>query len=81
MVQRQLAASLAALPSTEREPALASLVAVAGADPIVADMVLSSLEGRENAFLARVLRATSAQNAPVATVQALAAGEIGRAHV
>ena len=75
VVQRQLAASLAALPSTERESALASLVAVAGADPIVADMVLNSVEGRERAFLARILTsATSAENAPAATIRALAGG-------
>ncbi len=75
MVQRQLAASLAALPVTERESALASLIAVAGADPIVADMALGGVEGRERAFLARVLaQATTAQNVPSATVQALAGG-------
>ena len=74
-VRRQLAASFGELPAAEREAALAAVTAGAGDDPIVADMVLSGLEGRERAFLERTLASASgAQPAPVATVQALAGG-------
>ena len=70
-VRRQLAASLGELPVGAREDAFAALVAKAGDDPIVADMVMSGLEGRGRAFLVRVLASSSV--AP-ATVQALAGG-------
>ncbi|CAN5379342.1 hypothetical protein BH09GEM1_BH09GEM1_05520 [soil metagenome] len=74
-VRRQLAASLGELPASERESALAAVTATSGDDPIVADMVLAGLEGRERAFLERTLTATvGAQGAPVATVKALSGG-------
>jgi len=73
-VRRQLAASLGELPVAERETALAALTARSGGDPVVADLVVSGLVGRERAFLGQMLgSAPGASNSPAATVQALAA--------
>jgi mono/diheme cytochrome c family protein len=72
-VRRQLAASLGELPAAERESALATVTMRSGADPVVADLVVSGLVGRERAFLERVLTSASgASVGPAATVQALA---------
>lgn len=72
-VRRQLAASLGELPVAERESALATLVLRAGGDPVVADLVVTGLAGRERAFLERVLASAAGSSAgPAATVQALA---------
>ncbi|MBV9879583.1 MAG: c-type cytochrome [Gemmatirosa sp.] len=70
VVRRQLAASLGELPASRREAALAQVVARHGDDPLVADLVVSGLAGRQAAFLDRVLAGTGTPNA---TVQALAA--------
>ena len=73
VVRRQLAASLGELPAAERESALAALVMRAGADPVVADLVVTGLAGQERAFLERTLAsAGSGSTGPAATVQALA---------
>jgi mono/diheme cytochrome c family protein/glucose/arabinose dehydrogenase len=72
-VRRQLAASLGELPVVERESALATLVMRAGGDPVVADLVVSGLPGRERAFLERTLASADGGSVtPAATVQALA---------
>ena len=55
LVRRQLAASLGLLPMGERESAFLSLLSNSGDDPIVADLAVSALPGRELAFLDRVL--------------------------
>jgi mono/diheme cytochrome c family protein len=71
-VRRQLAASLGELPAAERENALAAVTMRSGQDPVVADLVVSGLAGRERAFLERVLTSTTGASAgPAATVQAL----------
>ena len=75
VVRRQLAASLGELPSDQREPALATLVAKSGNDVVVADMVVTGLSGHEAAFLERLVSQTSAADAahaPSATLRALA---------
>jgi mono/diheme cytochrome c family protein len=71
-VRRQLAASLGELPIAERDSGLATLTMRAGQDPVVADLVVSGLAGRERAFLERVLAASGGSTGPSATVQALA---------
>jgi len=71
-VRRQLAASLGELPAGERESALAAVTMRSGGDPVVGDLVVSGLVGRERAFLERVLASASDASAgPAATVQAL----------
>ena len=55
VVRRQLAATLGELPLGAREDALLQVVDHHGDDPVVADLVVSALEGRELAFLERVL--------------------------
>jgi mono/diheme cytochrome c family protein len=71
-VRRQLAASLGELPAAERENALATVTMRSGQDPVVADLVVSGLVGRERAFLERVLASASGSSGgPAATVQAL----------
>ena len=54
-VRRQLAASLGALPSATRDAALEKGIAQSGDDPVVADMVVSGLAGREIVFLEHLL--------------------------
>jgi mono/diheme cytochrome c family protein/glucose/arabinose dehydrogenase len=56
-VRRQLAASLGALPRTERGSALGILLERYGSDPIVVDAALSGLHGSEAAVLERLARA------------------------
>ena len=55
VVRRQLAASLGELPVSERDAALHAVLAANGDDPIVADMVVTAVAGRELAFLESVL--------------------------
>lgn len=55
-VRRQLAASLGALPATERDPALVSLLDAHADDPVTLDAALSGLRGGEAAVLERLLR-------------------------
>jgi putative membrane-bound dehydrogenase-like protein len=62
-VRQQLAASLGELPAPRREEALLAVVAQSGSDPVVADMIVTSLADRELAFLERVL-APEAKLAP-----------------
>ena len=67
-VRRQLAASAGELNASMREDALRTIVAHSGDDPIVADLVVSALTGRELAFLERLLAhgaADAARTAPV----------------
>ncbi|MBC7673665.1 MAG: cytochrome c, partial [Polaromonas sp.] len=52
---RQLAASAGELDASAREAALREIVARSGDDPVVADLVVSALAGREMAFLERLL--------------------------
>src|SRR5262245_22678732 len=56
-VRRQLAASLGALPPSERDPAIASLLEAHADDPVVLDAALSGLRGGEAAVLERLMRA------------------------
>src|SRR5204863_506068 len=70
-VRRQLAASLGELPAAERESALATLTMRSGGDPVVADLVVSGLAGRERAFLERVLASSGPSDRSAATVRAL----------
>ncbi len=55
IVRRQLAATLGELPLGAREEALLQVVSRHGDDPVVADLVVSALQGRELAFLDRVV--------------------------
>ncbi|HEU4720595.1 MAG TPA: PVC-type heme-binding CxxCH protein [Gemmatimonadaceae bacterium] len=55
VVRRQLAASLGELPVAERDPALRAMLAASGDDPVVADLVVTAVAGREVAFLESVL--------------------------
>jgi mono/diheme cytochrome c family protein len=72
-VRRQLAASVGELPAPAREDALADVVAHGGDDPVVADLVVSALRGRELAFLERLLASRSPAEARIApSVRALA---------
>jgi mono/diheme cytochrome c family protein len=68
LVRRQLAASLGELPVAERDAALPRVVAASGDDPVVADMVVTGLAGRELAFLERVLDARGATETRYAPV-------------
>ena len=74
-VRRQLAASLGELPVDARESALAELVRRHGQDPIVVDLAVSGLQGRELAFLERLLNAPVLDNraVPPGAVEILAA--------
>ena len=58
-VRRQLAASLGELPLASRDAALEKVIAGSGDDPVVADMVVTGLAGRETVFLDRLLAAKS----------------------
>lgn len=72
IVRRQAAASLGELPIARRDPVLLDLGARIGDDPIVADLVVSAVAGRELPFLERLLGAGArAGERSAATVQAL----------
>jgi mono/diheme cytochrome c family protein len=58
-VRRQLAASLGELPVAERDAALEKVIAASGDDPVVADLVVTGLAGREMAFLESLLASKS----------------------
>jgi len=60
-VRRQLAASLGALPASERDPALVSLLDAHGDDPVTLDAALSGLRGGEAPVLERLMRAGTGQ--------------------
>jgi mono/diheme cytochrome c family protein len=55
-VRRQLAASLGALPASEREAAVVSLLDAYADDPVTLDAALSGLRGAEAAVLERLMR-------------------------
>jgi mono/diheme cytochrome c family protein/glucose/arabinose dehydrogenase len=55
-VRRQLAASLGALPASERDPAVVSLLDAHADDPVTLDAALSGLRGGEAAVLERLMR-------------------------
>ena len=59
MVRRQLAASAGELPVATREDALLDVVAHSGNDPVVADLVVTAVSGRELPFLERLLASSS----------------------
>jgi len=61
-VRQQLAASLGALPETERVPAIASLLERHAQDVMVVDAALSGLRGLEAAVLDRLLQASASTN-------------------
>jgi mono/diheme cytochrome c family protein len=65
VVRRQLAASLGELPSVSRESVLAVVAARNGDDPVVADLVVSALRGRELSFLGGLLSSGKAGTPPV----------------
>ena len=73
-VRQQLAASLGALPTGAREPALVSLLERHAEDPIVLDTALSGLAGSEANVLQRVLESGTGQTPQrVATIAMLSA--------
>lgn len=59
VVRQQLAASVGELPIARRDDALLAVIAHSGSDPVVADMVVTSLPDRELAFLERLLAPAS----------------------
>ena len=59
VVRQQLAASVGELPASVRDDALLAVVSHHAADPVVADMVVTALPGRELAFLERLLAPAS----------------------
>ena len=67
-VRRQLAASAGELATSVREDALRDIVARSGDDPVVADLVVSALGGRELAFLERLLTVGGSDAARAAPV-------------
>lgn len=71
-VRRQVAASLGELPAADREEALARVIERSGDDPVVVDLAMSALAGREAPFLARILAADGAPDR-VDAVERLAA--------
>jgi mono/diheme cytochrome c family protein len=60
-VRRQLAASLGALPASERDAAAVSLLEAHADDPVTLDAALSGLRGGEAAVLARLMRTGAGQ--------------------
>ncbi|HEX6071187.1 MAG TPA: hypothetical protein VFZ18_15240, partial [Longimicrobiaceae bacterium] len=72
-VRRQVAASLGELPATERERALAQVAARHGGDPVVADLIVSGVPGRELPFLEAMMSPAATDSAPAATVRSLVA--------
>jgi mono/diheme cytochrome c family protein len=58
-VRRQLAASLGELPAPARDAALVKVLAANGDDPVVADLVVTGLAGREIVFLESLLASKS----------------------
>lgn len=60
-VRRQLAASLGALPASERDAAVVSLLDAHADDPVTVDAALSGLRGGEAAVLERLMRAGARQ--------------------
>jgi mono/diheme cytochrome c family protein/glucose/arabinose dehydrogenase len=78
-VRRQLAASLGALPRTEREAALATLLERYGGDPIAVDASLSSLHGSEAAVLQRLAGAGGSSGERRESAIAMLAATIVRA--
>jgi mono/diheme cytochrome c family protein/glucose/arabinose dehydrogenase len=78
MVRWQLAASLGELPMAEREGALLTLVTRHGSDPLVPDLAVSGLAGREPAFLERLIQAPGAQAQVIAPTVGVLAGAITR---
>ena len=67
-VRRQLAASVGELEARAREDALREILKRSGDDPIVADLVVSALAGRELVFLERLLGANTTDTARTAPV-------------
>ena len=67
-VRRQVAASLGELPMADREAALATVGSGHGDDPIVADLIVTGVPGRELQLLERLLSAAPAQGASRAAV-------------
>lgn len=67
-VRRQLAASVGELDASAREDALREILKRSGDDPIVADLVVSALAGREFVFLERLLAANTTDTARMAPV-------------
>jgi mono/diheme cytochrome c family protein len=59
VVRQQLAASIGELPVARRDDALLTVVTQSGSDPVVADMIVSSLADRELAFMERLLAPAS----------------------
>jgi len=76
-VRRQLAASLGAAPSGEREALLASIITRFGGDPIVVDAALSGVRGSEPALLARLM-ASPAETPAIAAGITMTAAAIVR---
>lgn len=72
LVRRQVAASLGELPTDRRENVLFQVATRAGNDPVVADLVVSALAGREVEFLERLASAAHSETA-ARTMRSLAA--------
>jgi mono/diheme cytochrome c family protein/glucose/arabinose dehydrogenase len=77
-VRHQLAASLGALPPGHREPAVASLIARYGNDPITLDAALSGLRGLEAAVLEVLLQGGRVQTPQHDAAVAMLAGTLIR---
>jgi mono/diheme cytochrome c family protein len=72
-VRRQFAASLTALPESERDGLAAKMLEAHGTDPVVVDATLSGLAGREPGVLDMILRARTDTPAASAAITMLAA--------
>jgi mono/diheme cytochrome c family protein/glucose/arabinose dehydrogenase len=72
-VRRQLAASIGALPAAARVDPAVEILTRDGADPIIVDTALSSLEGVESEVLARVMQAKAGATPPDEAVAMLIA--------
>jgi mono/diheme cytochrome c family protein/glucose/arabinose dehydrogenase len=77
-VRRQLAASLGALPASERDPAVISLLEAHAGDPVTVDAALSGLRGGESAVLEKLMRAGARQTSQRQTSISMLAATVVR---
>jgi mono/diheme cytochrome c family protein len=78
-VRRQVAASLGAMPAADRVAPAVTLLTHEGADPIMVDATISSLNGVEAEVLAKVMQANGAPQAAVpADAVSMLAGAVAK---
>jgi mono/diheme cytochrome c family protein/glucose/arabinose dehydrogenase len=78
-VRRQVAASLGAMPAAERVGPAVTVLTRDGADPIIVDAAVSSLNGVEADVLAKVMQAkTTASAAPPSDAVSMLAGAVAK---